>query len=286
MSDWSQIFIRSIVFILVLIIMTRILGKKQISEISFFEYVSGITIGSIAGEVIMGLDGNMGHGVLAITVFSLITLLVDIISLKSKKFRDLVDGTRTVIIKDGKIMEDNLKKEKYSISDLESLLRQKNVFNLADVEFAFLEPKGDISVLLKKENRPLTSKDMNIKVPNDKVPQTIIMDGTILNDAMAAANKDRNWLHTELDKLGVTVENVFMGQVDSYGELTVDLYDDKIQVPSPQTRPLLMAMIKKCQADLELYALETESETAKNMYNKNAKKLAQVEETLSPYLNH
>ena len=172
MSDWVHIFIRSIVFILVLIIMTRLLGKKQISEISFFEYVSGITIGSIAGESSWGLDGNMWHGFLAIGVFGGITLLVDILSLKSKKFRDVVDGKGTIIIKDGKIMEDNLKKEKYSLDDLGSLLRQKDVFNIADVEFAILEPKGDLSILLKKENRPLTSKDLQIKVANDKVPQT------------------------------------------------------------------------------------------------------------------
>lgn len=285
MSDWVHIFIRSIVFILVLILMTRLLGKKQISEISFFEYVSGITIGSIAGEVIMGLDGSMWHGVLAIGVFSGITLLVDILSLKSKKFRDIVDGKGSIIIKDGKIMEDNLKKEKYTLDDLGSLLRKKDVFNTADVEFAMLEPKGDLSILLKKENRPLTPKDLQMKVANDKVPQTIIMDGSIMNDAMSAAGKDRHWLHMELDKLGVTIENVFMAQVDSYGDLTVDLYDDKIKVPSPQIRPLLLAMIKKCQADLELFALETESDKAKVMYDKNAKKLEEVIRILKPYLN-
>lgn len=285
MSEWTDIFIRSILFIIVLMVMTRLLGKKQISEISFFEYVSGITIGSIAGEVIMGLERNIGHGILAIVIFALITLLVDTISLKSKKFRDIVEGTGTIIIKDGKVMEDNLKKEKYSIDELESLLRQKNVFSMADVEFAILEPKGDLSVLLKKENRPLTSKDMNLKVANDKVPQTFIMDGSIINDALSAAGKDRNWLHTELDKLGVTIENVFMAQVDSYGDLTIDVYDDQMNIPSPQVRPLLMAMIKKCQADLELFALETESDKAKAMYNKNAKKLTAVIDTLKPYLN-
>ena len=209
---------------------------------------------------------------------------MDILGLKSKRFRDLVDGTSTILIKDGKVMEDNLKKEKYSISDLDSLLRQKNVFNIADVEFAMLEPKGDLSVLLKKENRPLSPKDLNLQVASDKVPQTIIMDGTIINDAMSAAGKDRNWLHTELDKLGVTIENVFMGQVDSYGELTVDLYDDQIKVPSPQARPLLLAMINKCQADVELYALETQTKSAKDMYNKNAKKLAKIADTLTPFL--
>ena len=108
--------------------------------------------------------------------------------------------------------------------------------------------------------------------------------GKIINNAMSAAGKDRNWLHTELDKLGVTIENVFMAQVDSYGELIVDLYDDQIKVPSPQVRPLLLAMIKKCQADLELYALETQSEAAKKMYGKNAKKLTQAVDKLAPYL--
>lgn len=285
MSEWTQIFIRSIIFLFVLLILTKMLGKKQISEISFFEYVSGITIGSIAGEVIMGLEGKIGHGILGIAIFSIITLLVDVLSLKSKKFRDLVEGRGTIFIKDGKIMEDNLKKEKYSVEDLSALLRKKNVFSVADVEFALLEQTGDLSVLLKKENRPLTPKDLNIPVANEKEPQTVIMDGTIINDSMAAAGKDRKWLHMELDKLGVTVENVFLGQINSYGELTVDLYDDKINVPSPQVRPLLMALMKKCQADLELYALETQSEKAKTMYEKNAQKMEQAISTLTPFLN-
>nr|WP_295971382.1 DUF421 domain-containing protein [uncultured Bacillus sp.] len=284
MSEWTQIFIRSIIFLLVLLVLTKMLGKKQISEISFFEYVSGITIGSIAGEVIIGLDGNIGHGILAIGMFSIITLLVDILSLKSKKFRDIIEGKGTIFIKDGKIMEDNLKKEKYSAEDLGSLLRKKNVFNIADVEFALLEPSGDLSVLLKEENRPLTAKDLNIPVANKKEPQTVILDGEMINDSMAAAGKDRKWLHMELDKLGITQENVFLGQINSYGELTVDLYDDKLKVPSPQSRPLLMAMLKKCQADLELYTLETDSEKAKAMYVKNAKKLEKAISTLTPYL--
>ena len=187
----------------------------------------------------MGLDRNIGHGVLAIAVFSTITLLVDILALKSKKFRDLVEGTGTILIKDGKVMEDNLKKEKYSISELESLLRQKNVFNIADVEFAMLEPKGDLSVLLKKENRPLTPKDLNYRLQMTKYRKRLSWMGRLLMTRCLLQEKDRNWLHTELDKLGVTIENVFMGQVDSYGELTVDLYDDQIKVPSPQVRPLL-----------------------------------------------
>jgi uncharacterized membrane protein YcaP (DUF421 family) len=272
-----DIIVRSFLFILILFLITKLLGKKQISEISFFEYVSGITIGSIAGEVIMGLERNILYGVMAILIFGLSTLLVDFLSLKSKKFSDIVEGRGTVFIQDGKIQEDNLKKERYSTDELTSLLRRQNVFRVADVEFAVLETTGDLSVLLKKENRPLTAKDLQLIVPNEKEPQTIIMDGLILNDPLARSGKNRAWLHLELEKLGVTIENVFLGQVDSY--------DDQIKVPPPTERPLLMAMLKKCQADLELFSLETESEDAKKMYRKNSKRLTEAIDKLSPYLN-
>lgn len=284
MSEWTSIIIRSILFVVTLFAITKLGGKKQLAELSFFEYVAGITIGSIAGEVIMGLDGNMFHGVLAIFIFGGFTFLVDVLSIKSKTFRDLIEGKATVFIKEGKVLEENLKKEKYTIDELNSLLRQKNVFKTADVEFAVLEPKGDLSVLLKKEMQPLTPKDLNLAVAPEKETQTVIMDGEVLNDPLTAAGKNRGWLDIELANLGVTVDNVFIGQVDSYGELTIDTYDDQLQVPSPQPRKLLLAMLKKCQADLELFALETDSIEAKQMYNKNAEKLQGAIDKVKPYL--
>lgn len=285
MPGGINILFRSVLFILLLFITTKILGRKQISELSLFEYISGITIGSIAGEVVTGLESNMFHGALAMLSFGAITLLVDFLSLKSKTFRDIVEGRGTVIIKDGKILEENLKKEKYTVDELSALLRQKDIFRVADVEFAVLEPRGNLSALLKRENRPLTPKDLQMKMPNEKEPQTVIMDGSILDESLRSAGKSRAWLQMEMEKLGVTLDNVFLGQVDSYGDLTVDIYDDKIQVPSPTQRPLLLAMLKKAQADLELFSLETEDETAKKMYQKNAKKLQAEIEKLSPYLN-
>jgi uncharacterized membrane protein YcaP (DUF421 family) len=284
MPDWVVVLSRSIIFLILMFLTTKMLGKKQISELSFFEYVSGITIGSIAAEVITGLESNLYHGILAIIFFGIVTLLVDFLSLKSKSFRDIVEGRGTVFIKDGKILEDNLKKEKYSIDELSALLRQKDIFRVADVEFAVLEPRGNLSTLLKKENRPLTPKDLQIKTANEKEPQTIIMDGCVMDESLRSAGKSRNWLQTELEKINVTLDNVFLGQVDTFGELTVDLYDDKIQVPSPQQRPLLMAMLKKTQADLELFSLETECEKTKAMYKKNAKNLQNIINKLQPYL--
>ncbi|MCS0652720.1 DUF421 domain-containing protein [Cytobacillus firmus] len=284
MPEWLLIGARSILFVGVLFVITKLIGKKQISELSFFEYVSGITIGSIAGEIIMGLDNHWASGILSIMIFGLVTLFADMLALKSKSFRDFFEGKGTIFIKDGKILEDNLKKERYSIDDLSSLLRQKNVFKAADVEFAVLEPRGDLSIMLKKENQPLTPKDLQLNLPQEKEPQTVIMDGNILNDPLAGSGKNKKWLKAEIEKLGLTQENIFLGQIDSFGDLTVDVYDDSIKVPAPQQRPLLLAMIKKCAADLEIFSLQTDSKSAQKMYEKNTEKLNQIIKKLAPYL--
>ncbi|MCY8235012.1 DUF421 domain-containing protein [Priestia endophytica] len=284
MPDWLDVVVRSLIFLIVLFLITKGLGKKQLSQLSFFEYVTGITIGGIGAEVSMGLERNIFNGILGIVIFAAIPFLAGLLSLKSKGFRDFIEGKATVFIKDGKVMEDNLKKEKYTTDELLELLRKKNVFQAADVEFAVLEPTGDLSVLLKKENQPVTAKDVNIKVAPIKEPQTVIMDGVILDEPLSTVGRSRRWLKTELEKQGVTIENVFLGQVDSYGQLTIDLFDDKLQVPPPQEKPLMLSTLKKCQADLELFALGTEVKEAKHMYSKNSEKLQEVIDKVTPIL--
>ncbi|MEC0666177.1 DUF421 domain-containing protein [Priestia flexa] len=276
MADWLDIVVRSLVLLVALFFITKWLGKKQLSELSFFEYVTGITIGGIGAEVAMGLERNIFYGITGMAIFGGVPFLVGLISLKSKTFRDFVEGKGSVFIKDGKIMEDNLKKERYTTDELLELLRKKDVFQVADVEFAVLEPTGDLSVLLKKENQPLTAKDLGVVVAPVKEPQTVIMDGEILDEPLSTIGRNRRWLKTELEKQGVTIENVFLGQVDSYGQLTVDLFDDKLQLPSPQEKPLILSTMKECQADLELFALGTESKEAQDMYSKNSQKLQEA----------
>jgi uncharacterized membrane protein YcaP (DUF421 family) len=248
--------------------------------------VTGITIGNIGAEMATGIEKSIANGILSIVTFAAVPFLAGIISLKNKPFRDFIEGKGTVFIKDGKIMEDNLKKEKYTADELLELLRKKNVYQAADVEFAVLEATGDFNVLLKKENQPLTAKDLGVAVAPSKEPQTVIMDGEILDEPLSTIGQSRRWLHTELEKLGVTIENVFLGQIDSDGQLTVDLFDDKLQVPSPQEKPLLLSTMKKCQADLELFALGTEVEKAKHTYSKNSQKLQEVIDKVTPLLRN
>ncbi|WP_042347308.1 DUF421 domain-containing protein [Bacillus massiliigorillae] len=273
MADWLDVIFRAILFLVVLFIITKILGKKQISQLSMFEYVTGITIGNIGAEVVTGLEQKIHLGIIALVTTAAIPFLSGLITMKSKKMRDIIDGKGTIFIKDGKLLEDNIKRERYTIDEFLELLRKKDVFDISEVEYAILEAAGDLNVLLKKEYRPLTPRDLNLKVASDKEPQTVIMDGEVLIEPLATMGRSRQWLHTELRKLGVTVENVFLAQVNSYGEVTVDLYDDLLQVASPQERPLLYATMKKCQADLELFALGTDNEDAKKMYTDNSVKL-------------
>jgi uncharacterized membrane protein YcaP (DUF421 family) len=286
MPAWLEVAIRSVCILIGLFIITKVLGKKQLSKLSFFEYIVGITIGDIAGTISMDLGINLTEGITSILIWALFPVAISYISLKNKKFRDFIEGNSTVFIKNGKIMEENLKKEKYTIDELLEQLRKKNVFRVADVEFATLESNGDLSVLLKRDNQPLRVGDVFPNPAPMKEPQTVIMDGMILDEPLATMGLNRGWLKEELDKQGIAVENVFLAQVDSYGQVTVDLYNDKIQVPQPQQKPLLLAAIKKAQADFELFALQTEDAEARQMYGKNAEKLTEILNKVEPLLKN
>lgn len=284
MPEWVEVIIRSLAIIAGLFFISKLLGKKQLSKLSFFEYVVGITIGDIAGTLSMDTNLNLTNGIISIAIWVMIPVIISFISMKSPSFQQFIEGKPTVFIKNGKIMEENLKKEKYPLAALLEQLRKNNVHHASDVEFAILETTGELSILLKKEKQPITVGDIKSNVAPVKEPQTVIMDGKIMDEALSTTGLNRRWLKEKLDQLGVAVENVFLAQVDSYGQLTVDLYDDKVKVPEPVEKQLLLSSLKKVEADFELYALQTENTEAKNMYVKNRKKIAEMIKTLTPFL--
>jgi uncharacterized membrane protein YcaP (DUF421 family) len=282
---WVLIVLRSLGAVVLLFVITRILGKKQISQLTFLEFVTGITLGELAGFISTDMESHYLYGVLALLVWFLVPFGLEMLTLKSRWVRKVFTGKGTVLIKDGKVLEDNMKKERFTTDDLLEVLRKKNVFKVADVEFAVLESSGDVNILLTKENRPLTAKDLKIKTAREPEPQTVIVDGEILDEPLATAGLSREWLDTELKKMKMTKENVFIGQVDGYGQFYVDTYDDKKKPPQPQNKKVLMATLKKCEADLELFSLTTEIQEAKKMYNECANKLNAVIKSVTPMLD-
>ncbi len=268
MPEWIEIIVRSTILLLVLFMLSKGFGKKKLSQLTVFQFMLMIVIGGIVAMSVINPNIPIAYGFIALAVWFIIPFAAEFIALKSKRFRDVTKGKGTVLIQNGKIMEDNLKKERVTTDDLLSRLRSNNVFTAADVEFAVMEPTGDVNVLPKKENQPVTPKMLGTKVSPSKEPQTVIMDGKMLLEPLANASLNPNWLETELEKMNVSIENVFLGQVDSDGQLTVDLFDDQLSVPTPTEKPLLLATLKKCQADLEMFALETENKETKVLYQK------------------
>jgi len=276
MADWIIILIRSVIMFLFVITFLRFVGRKQTSQMTYSDFVIGITVGGMAALISLNVVTNLALGFVGMAVWILLMVLTNYLSLKSKWFHDLFRGRETVLIKHGKVMEDNLKEVQYTGEELLSQLRRKNVFNLADVEFAVLEGNGEVSVLLRSEQTPITPRHLEWPVASQAEPQTVILDGNIMDESLRQQGLNRDWLKVELDKLGISPENVFIGQVDSNGDLYVDLFDDAIQIPKPTTKDLLFATLKKCEADLELYALSTDDPAVRKMYQKSAEELTGV----------
>jgi uncharacterized membrane protein YcaP (DUF421 family) len=283
--EWYEISYRTLIAVGALFVFTKILGKRQVSQMSMFEYITGIAIGNIIGYISLDTDRKWYIGLVAVFVWALVSLGMAFMQIKSKKARDFIDSKGRILIKDGKVLEDNLKKERLTSDELMEQLRKKSAFKVADVEFAIMEPSGDINVLLTRENQPLTPKHLGIKVAPEQEPQMVIMDGKIMDEPLATMGLSREWLNTELEKLGAAIENVYIGQVDSYGQLYVDLFDDQIKVPLPQKKAALFATLKKCEGDLMLFGLTTKNKKAKEMYEECAKQMEDLIAELRPVLH-
>lgn len=222
------VVIRSIVSFFFLLVLVRLMGKQQISELTFFDYVVGITIGSIASTISVEVNQNAIATLTGLTVWAILAFSLAAISLKSVWVRKVVEGEATVVVENGKILEKNLKKIRLSIDDLISQLRVQGVFNLTDVEFAMFETNGKLSVQKKSQKQPVTPADLNIPTGYDGLPTTLISDGVLLKDALKALNLSQAWLQYQLDKQNIKdITEVSLAQLDTKGNLYVDLQGDR-----------------------------------------------------------
>lgn len=223
-----EMLLRTVSAFIVLYILCRILGKKLISQMTFFDFVAGITIGSIAASIMFMNDVKLLVGLFGLTVFCLLALLTNFISIKSFYARKVLEGEPTVLIKDGKVYESGMKKAKFTIDDLITHLRKKNVFYIDQVEIAILETDGSVSVLRKTEHLPATQKDVEKVQLSRGLPEVFIMNGKVLHDTLKILDKDIQWVEDVLKVNGVTSpKQVFLAQVDIQGNVYIDQREDK-----------------------------------------------------------
>ncbi|MGW9529045.1 DUF421 domain-containing protein [Paenibacillus terrae] len=222
-------------------------------------------------------------GFIALAVWVLTTFVIEILQIKSKKIRDFTDGKTTTLIKDSKILEDNMRKERLTIDELMEQLRSKNVFKVSDVEFAIMETSGEINVLLAKDKQPVTLKDLNMLQLPEKEPTAIIMDGLVMEQQMAYMGITQQWLDAKLKEKSLTVKDVFFAQVDPQGELYIDQYSDNVQMSKVQdSNQAVLTLLEQCTTELQKLALNSSEQQRKQLYELCSHNLKEAIQEMQP----
>lgn len=220
-NDTFEIVVRCIIAMTTLFFMTKLLGKKQVSELSLFDYVVGISIGNFASEMAINLEAEFFNAMLAIVVFGVLAYIISILTLKSLKLRKFFIGSPTILLEHGNLIYKNMKKSMIDVNDILSQAREMGYFDISEVEFAILEANGKISFLPKGEYKNVNIKDMNLKIEKQGLCANVIIDGNIMNDNLINIGKDEKWLLHELDVKGKNVSDILLATVDINDKIVI-----------------------------------------------------------------
>ena len=216
--EYFNVFYQSLFSIIALLILTKLLGYRQVSQFSMFDYINGITIGSIAAEMAIDLEGNFLKPLLAMVIYAVFVILLSKISQKSIPLRRLINGKAIMLYQNGKIYNENLRKAKMDVDEFLVECRVNGYFDLSQIESAVLEPNGKISFLPVTEDRPATPKDLGIKPAQEEIFANIIIDGHIMKENLKHVGRDQNWLNQQLDGQNIKKpEDVFLAICDKQG---------------------------------------------------------------------
>ena len=216
-----KVVLTSVLSAVSLFIIAKIMCPKQMSQLDFFDYITGITIGSIAAELATELE-KPWKPLIAMVVYGIITVALTLITSKLPRMRKFINGTPTIIMNSGKIYRKNMKKAKMDLSEFMVMCRQEGYFNLNDLQTAIFEYNGRLTFLPKATKRPINPTDMNIVPPPESINTEVIMDGRILEDNLKRIGLDLNWLDKELKCQGYkSAKEIFLGICDNNNQLTL-----------------------------------------------------------------
>lgn len=208
--------------VIVLFILTKVMGYRQMSELSMFDYINGITIGSIAAEMATDLEHGFNQTLTAMIVYAIFSVLLSYISDKSMKARRILSGRSVILLNDGVIYEKNLKKSKIDLSEFLVQCRVSGYYDISAIQTAVLENNGKISFLPKAEERPITPNDLGIKPKSDNMVATLILDGKLMEENLKHSGKDLKWLNNQLAANDVSdIKEVLLATCDLENQITV-----------------------------------------------------------------
>ncbi len=211
----------SLIFI-TLLILTRILDKTQVGQLTLYEYVSGITIGSLAATIAASEPEKLWSNYYDLLLFAVLTYIVSVCTMKSRPFRKLLEGSPSIIIENGRIIKENMSSLRLDLDQLNALLRGKDIVDISEIQYAILETTGEMSVIKKSASQPLTKSDMNIHLTDPTFPVEIIMDGEIIEENLEKQNLTHTWLAEQLKVRNIkSASQIMYGVIDSKGQLFI-----------------------------------------------------------------
>ena len=213
------IFFRAIVLYILVLIVMRLMGKREIGQLQPFELAIAIMIADLASIPMTDTGVPISNGIVPILGLLVMHLLISIINLKSMKAREIICGKPRILIYRGKIDEEALKKERFTLNELQERLRDKNIINVFDVEYAILETNGQISVIEKPNKRNTIPEDFGINPEYEGLSYDLVIDGKVMNDNLKILEKNYNWLETEILKFGYKPEEALLVTIDGKGQI-------------------------------------------------------------------
>jgi uncharacterized membrane protein YcaP (DUF421 family) len=224
--DVFKVAITALLSVAALFIITKMMGHKQVAQLDFFDYINGITIGSIAAELATELEDPY-KPFIALCIYGVVSFVMSLVAEKFPRTRKYINGTPTILMNSGKIYRQNLKKAKLDLSEFMLLCREQGYFNLDEIQTAILEHNGKLSVLPKAQNRPLTPTDLKIPVTAEYIGTEVIMDGRIMGENLRRLGRDEKWLKKQIQDQGYNdVKDILLG-VYRKEEETLTLYSNK-----------------------------------------------------------
>jgi len=220
--NFLNAFLRSVFSIIALFFLTKMMGRKQISQLNLYDYVVGITIGSVAAEISTNLDTDFWGGIVVMLVYSIVSVIVSFFTEKSILLRRFIIGVPYILIENGKILEDSLKKSKFDINELLQEARINGYYDLSQIEYAIMEANGKVSFLPKSKFLPITPSDMKLNVDRNGLVSNLVIDGNIMINNLKYINKNEKWLLKRLENLGYDkLSDILLVTCDNKEKITV-----------------------------------------------------------------
>ena len=217
---------RALISLAVLFLVTKMIGKKQVSELSLFDYVIGISIGNFAAEMTINLESQEINGIVAVLIFGIVAYIVSYITMKSIYLRRFFIGVPTIIIDKGKINYKNMKKFKMDINDLLEQARINGYFDLSEIEYGIMEANGIMSFKLKDIYDTPTNKDLNINTKNIGICANIIIDGKYMKNNISNMNKNLEWVENKIKDMGYNINNILLATLNEKDEINIFLKEE------------------------------------------------------------